>query len=55
MPAGEARGLTQLEKPNTPLGPKASPQGWLLMAEAELERAMLLPQASEKRGDVVGP
>ena len=41
MQAEEARRLTQLEKENARLLPKASPKEWKLLAEAELEKAML--------------
>lgn len=41
MQAEEARRLTQLEKQNARLQPKASPKEWKLLAEAELEKAML--------------
>ena len=41
MQAEEARRLTQLEKENARLEPKASPKEWKLLAEAELEKAML--------------
>ena len=41
MQAEEARRLTQLEKENAPLEPKASAKEMKLVAEAELEKAML--------------
>jgi putative transposase len=37
MQAEEARRLTQLEKENARLWPKASPKEWKLLAEAELD------------------
>ena len=41
LQAEEATRLTQLEKKNAWLWPKASPKEWKLLAEAELEKAML--------------
>ena len=45
MQAEEAKRLTQLEKQNARLEPKASPQEEKLLSEAELEKAMLQPHA----------
>jgi len=48
MQAEEATRLTQLEKKNAWLWPRASPKEWKLLAEAELEKAMLKDLAEGK-------
>jgi len=48
MQAEEATRLTLLEKKNAWLWPRASPKEWKLLAEAELEKAMLKDLAEGK-------